>query len=178
MTLKEAKLAGIPTYEDGRPCKIHGKTIRRVQNSQCIQCAKEYGATYRKTEDKARRQRLERARYANIDTIERWLVFPLKSARIRAREKNLPFNLTKQHLSSIWTGMCPIFNTPLSWKVKHGVNPDNMATLDRIVPSKGYVEGNVVFLSNRANRIKNDASSRELFAIANWLATQELLLSI
>lgn len=42
-------------------------------------------------------------------------------------------------------------------------------SLDRIVPSLGYVPGNVAVISHRANRIKSDATADELRAVADWL---------
>lgn len=39
---------------------------------------------------------------------------------------------------------------------------DNIPSVDRIIPSNGYVNGNIIIVSNRANRIKNDATLDEL----------------
>jgi hypothetical protein len=52
--------------------------------------------------------------------------------------------------------------------------------LDRIIPELGYVKHNVVFISNRANSIKNDATERELYDVADWLheRTKEVLNAI
>lgn len=41
-------------------------------------------------------------------------------------------------------------------------------TLDRIVPSRGYVVGNVAVISMRANRLKSDASVAELQALVSY----------
>jgi hypothetical protein len=38
----------------------------------------------------------------------------------------------------------------------------NSPSLDKIIPSKGYIKGNVWVISNRANTLKNDASLQEL----------------
>ena len=45
----------------------------------------------------------------------------------------------------------------------------NSAHLDRFDPHKGYVKGNVAWISGRANRIKYDASLEELKQIVNWM---------
>ena len=42
-------------------------------------------------------------------------------------------------------------------------------TLDRIVPSLGYVPGNVVVISHKANSIKSNATAAEIRAVADWL---------
>lgn len=49
-----------------------------------------------------------------------------------------------------------------------GTNP-NSATLDRLIPKLGYVPGNVAVISDRANRIKADATVEEITAVADWL---------
>ena len=67
-----------------------------------------------------------------------------------------------------WTGVCPALGIVIDIALA-GREDDQAAELDRIVPSKGYIKGNVVFLSRRANRIKNDARPEELRSIANWL---------
>ena len=82
------------------------------------------------------------------------------------KKKGLAYNLDPEYIESIWTGICPIYKVPLVIKDKS--NPYQYA-MDRIVPSKGYVKGNVCFISSRANRIKYDADEEELEAIAKWL---------
>jgi hypothetical protein len=37
----------------------------------------------------------------------------------------------------------------------------------------GYVRGNVTIISNRANRIKNDASLDEVRKVVSWLETKK-----
>lgn len=48
---------------------------------------------------------------------------------------------------------------------------DHSPSLDRIRGDLGYVPGNIIVISNRANRIKSDASIRELRDIASFYAT-------
>ena len=96
----------------------------------------------------------------------------LRNARSRARRDNVPFSLTKEYLLSIATDECPIFHTPFEWGVSglgKGNTKDNCPTLDRILPELGYVEGNVAFLSHRANRIKDNGTMQEHYAIADWI---------
>lgn len=47
----------------------------------------------------------------------------------------------------------------------------NSPSLDRIEPDLGYVAGNAIVISNRANRLKSDATIDELRAIASFYAT-------
>ena len=91
----------------------------------------------------------------------------MRSCRARSKEKGLPFNLTTEYLESIWTNNCPAFGTTLNIDARKGSKEH--AQLDRIIPDLGYVEGNVVWLSERANRIKDDASIEDLERLITWL---------
>ena len=51
---------------------------------------------------------------------------------------------------------------------------DNSPSFDRIDPTKGYVKGNVVVISKRANTIKSNATPAELKRIANFVCSLAL----
>jgi hypothetical protein len=90
--------------------------------------------------------------------------------KARAKELGIPFDLDIDYLENIATDECPIFKTKFVWGLGRGCNNmDQAATLDRIIPELGYVKGNVVFISHLANRIKNNATEVELYAVADWL---------
>jgi hypothetical protein len=82
----------------------------------------------------------------------------LQKAKERAKEKGIPFSLSvlDVHVPT----HCPLLGIKL--KRGRGKRTDNSPSLDRIVPTEGYVKGNVWVISWRANRIKNDASLAEL----------------
>lgn len=79
-----------------------------------------------------------------------------------------PVSITVEHLIDIFPKnlRCPIFNIEMSFAVGSG---DYRIQLDRIDPTKGYVDGNVAWISAKANRSKSDATSEELYKIADWL---------
>ena len=89
-------------------------------------------------------------------------VFERRRRTIRARchARNIFFDLSAAHLEDIWTGQCPVFKTELAVDEAH---------VDRIEPTLGYVDGNVAWLSPRANRIKSDATIEELQSIIDWI---------
>ena len=97
-----------------------------------------------------------------------------RNAKQRAKARDLPFSLTEEYLESIWTGVCPVFQTRLNLP-SHGGNglTPNKPSLDRLVPDKGYVPGNVIWISFRANQIKSDASSADILAVGAWLQQTE-----
>lgn len=92
----------------------------------------------------------------------------LTRAKRRAAKIGVPFELTSSDIEI--PEICPILGIPIGVQQGSGRGPkDNSLSLDRIVPERGYVKGNVAVISQRANRIKNDASSEELRAVADWM---------
>lgn len=92
----------------------------------------------------------------------------LAKARERAKLNNVPIDIDLAYLESIATDKCPIFNHDFVWGQGNGKHPYR-ASLDRIIPELGYIKGNVVFISLKANTVKNDVTEKELYAIADWL---------
>jgi hypothetical protein len=86
----------------------------------------------------------------------------LTRARGRARRRGVPFDLQPEDV--VIPARCPIFGEPLR---RAAGKPDDWSPeLDRIEPARGYVRGNVIVISRRANRIKNDATIGELLRLA------------
>ena len=95
-----------------------------------------------------------------------------QEAKSRAKNKNVPFTITLKYLREIAGDYCPVFGHKFVWgpsRLGKGKTTGNSPSLDRIVPELGYVPENVVFISHNANRIKNNATEKELYAVADWL---------
>jgi hypothetical protein len=90
----------------------------------------------------------------------------MRRAKARAALKGWEFNLEIDDLLPL-PNACPVFGTEL--RVSKVAQDANAYSLDRIDNSKGYVKGNVVVISYRANRLKNDASAEEHERIAKWM---------
>lgn len=87
-----------------------------------------------------------------------------------SKRDNIPFDLDYPFLLSIATDNCPVFNIPFVWEsYGRGYRKIDSPSLDRIIPELGYVKGNVAFISNTANTIKQDVTEKELYAVADWL---------
>lgn len=88
-------------------------------------------------------------------------------ARQRAKELGLACTITREDCAV--PTHCPALGIEL--KVNSGGKgfKDESPSLDRIDPAKGYVPGNVVVISFRANRIKHNATAVEIKAVAEWL---------
>ena len=93
-------------------------------------------------------------------------------ARHRADKCDLEFDLTEEYLEAIWTGYCPVFGTKFNLPGA-ATRTQQTPTLDRVIPHKGYTQGNVVWISDFANRIKQEATSVEIQAVATWLHQTE-----
>lgn len=90
-----------------------------------------------------------------------WLV---SSCKQTAKNKGLPFNLVKEDV--VIPTHCPV----LGIELRMGTNGlqacrDAAPSIDRIVPEKGYVRGNIIVVSFRANRIKSNATADEILAV-------------
>jgi len=92
----------------------------------------------------------------------------LSKTKERAAAQNLPHDIDLEYLESIAGLHCPVFGTPFVWGQGNGKHPYR-PSVDRIIPELGYVKGNVVFISLKANTIKQDVTEKELYAVADWL---------
>lgn len=89
----------------------------------------------------------------------------LRSAKIRAAAKGLPFDLTLDDLPLLTH--CPVFGLEFK-RSRRGESRDATPTLDEIVRGRGYVRGNVVVVSHLANLIKNKATIEQLVQVAKF----------
>lgn len=111
-----------------------------------------------KVRDKQRRDK--------IKEVSPWSNY-LRSAKSRAQKKNVPFNITAADVEAVWTDICPILGIPLVQLP--GQASDNSPSLDRIIPEKGYVKGNIRIISNRANTIKSYGTLEEHRAVVKYM---------
>lgn len=88
----------------------------------------------------------------------------LRMKRANCSRIGVPFELT---FDDVWPipDTCPVLGIPISL---FAVDRDHAFSLDQIRPRQGYVKGNVVSVSFRANRIKNDATPDELRRVAEF----------
>jgi len=123
-------------------------------SSYCSPCKREYQREWYAKARKDKTQRLATKRTTM-----------LSSARKRSIRFSVPFDLSLEDI--IIPTECPILgflmpndNTSIGY---------NSPTLDRLIPSKGYVKGNVEVISMRANMIKSNATHEEIQKVADWV---------
>ena len=94
----------------------------------------------------------------------------LRNAKHRARRNNLPYNLTLEFVEALLmtTKTCPICGVTLvASRSSHNVL--TTPSVDKLIPSRGYVEDNVNIICWRCNSLKNNATPEELRRIADWV---------
>lgn len=79
----------------------------------------------------------------------------------RAKLKGFDFNLELEDIPQI-PKFCPVLGIPIVINEGKCQPTDNSPSVDRIDSKKGYIKGNIRIISNRANRIKADATIEEL----------------
>ena len=94
--------------------------------------------------------------------------FMVQCAKQRAKKAGVPFSITDEDFEI--PEFCPVLGVKLESGTKK--YHDNSPSLDRVVPELGYVPGNIVVMSFRANRIKGDASVEEMEIVLSWLKNQ------
>jgi hypothetical protein len=189
--MKKKAPANVPQMETYYPgdifdrswyCPRHGCYPRRNADDKCIVCAAE----------EAEKSRIEGL----------WVTLA-KDLRDRARERwkedcfrfrtNDSFVLTVEDVEKIIPAdrRCPILGIRFAiaggwepvfkrtkpypiwgWRLRRwGI--DASPALDKIIPSKGYIPGNIAVISTLANRIKNNATDPEILRkVADWMEKQ------
>lgn len=90
----------------------------------------------------------------------------LRAARQRAKRHNIPITITKADI--IVPTHCPVLGIALQ-RNKRGKSLDTSPSLDRLDPLKGYVPGNIMVISMRANQIKSNGTLEEHQKICTYL---------
>ena len=141
-----------------RECeKIIQNTPEKVARRRELELKRRENPEYIKHRNKKDRDR----RHSNVDSYKKAM---LNSAKRRAKEKKLDFNIDISDIEL--PKVCPLLDIPLSI---NSLNREFSYSLDRIDSSKGYIKGNVWVISDRANRLKNNATLEELILLVNNL---------
>ena len=104
-------------------------------------------------------------------SVPQYLKHRQRALKSRSREAGIAFDLPGAYLAELYEqqqGKC--FYTDEEMKVyfgtkKSGARRDSLS-IDKIIPERGYVKGNVVLCIMRANRVKFDCTLEE---VARWM---------
>jgi hypothetical protein len=86
------------------------------------------------------------------------------SAKKRAKAKGLEFNIDETDI--LVPTHCPYLGIELTHSRPRGDSRRDIASLDRIDPTKGYIKGNIEVISWLANTMKNNATPELLVKFA------------
>ena len=164
---KDAESAGLTQYFTGDPCSNGHIAPRNVKFMNCLVCHRE---------DALARQRAKRAyspeefrantRQRRVDNPVRTMFLQSKS---RAKKNGIPFSITQDDIRI--PDDCPCCSRRMQDRqggYKNGPT-DSSPSLDRFVAHLGYTPGNVAVICWRCNRLKMNASVKELREILAWM---------
>lgn len=89
-------------------------------------------------------------------------LYLFNKAKRRAKKENREFNIELTDI--VIPNLCPV----LGIKIGPLMGKHQGATIDRIDNSKGYIKGNILVISKRANTLKSDATKHELAKLAKF----------
>lgn len=192
ITRNQAIEQGKKYYFTGVPCKNNHTDNRYTKHRACVSCLRDNNTQFRNSNPERAREHYRKSAKQQYDknpqknnqgtmcwrqknradylasckrVYEKQKTTPqirmLQGAKNRAKKYGLPFDITAKDI--IIPECCPVLGHLLDRKSR-----DSTPSLDRIVPQKGYVKGNIIVISCRANVIKNNATVDEIFAVANF----------
>lgn len=90
----------------------------------------------------------------------------LSGAKHRAKRLGIAFSITVDDLTPL-PHTCPVLGLELDYDCRT-IQP-NSPSIDRFIPEKGYVPGNVSIISNKANAMKHNGSLEEHRKLLAWM---------
>jgi hypothetical protein len=117
------------------------------------------------------RVRATKARYdqRRRDDPATWARHMACSLRGRCKRKGLPFDVSAADLLALIpeSRLCPALGIPL---IFGGKLSGNSPSIDRLIPSLGYVRSNIAIISHKANSMKQDCvNPDELRRLADFM---------
>lgn len=106
----------------------------------------------------------ENKKYRNSEKGKKKMIF--LRAMDRAKKNNLPFNLTEDDI--IIPQFCPVLGIEIKLDNPYGLH-ESSPSIDRIIPEKGYVKGNIAIISMKANTMKNNGTLEEHIKLVEWM---------
>lgn len=114
----------------------------------------------------------EKHRIIETRSKERYWASPwmkmVNAARLRAKKKNLPFDLTFEWAEQRWTGFCELTGIPFSPRYNTSAGLFS-PSIDKIDPKKGYVQSNSRFILFAVNNLKHDGTDEAMYLVAEAL---------
>lgn len=94
------------------------------------------------------------------------------AAKERANKSGIPFDIELSDI--VIPDSCPVLGISIDKRLGRGRRKPDSPSLDKFIPEKGYVKGNVQVISWRANWLKNNGTVEEWIKIAKWCQQEEV----
>jgi hypothetical protein len=148
-------------------CKVCRKAYRELNKDKLNSKAKLYRELKKEDIASWRSKNKEYLRTYRARNPEKAMYGRIKT---KCKLEGIPFNLEVTDI--VIPTHCPILGIPLSLSNTSG-QVDTSPSLDKYIPSLGYVKGNVNVISMRANVIKNSATTAEVRKLLKWMEEQD-----
>jgi hypothetical protein len=171
------ELKKCPKCKIEKPAKVEefGKDLKRKDciGYYCLLCARKLARErYQRNIERRRMKSKEWAQNnpeKRSETGKKWRrenpkATWLGGAKQRAKDKGIPWDNDISDI--VIPDFCPILGIPLFRGV--GKHSPNSPSLDKFIPSLGYVKGNRWVISYRANIMKSDATLEEIVLLGKW----------
>ena len=153
MTLEKKQITCIKCGETKPSDEFYYHRIRKYYMKTCKKCNSKICATYQKSQRTI--NDLGYITQHRASEIRR----NCKYKTNRECASNLTALLRQQW--ELQKGLCFYTGLPMELTNDYHTNP-NVMTVDRVDPTKGYIEGNIVWCCSLANRMKQDMSIEKL----------------
>jgi len=146
------------------------KEAYRARNKEYREKNKEYYKEYREKNKEAIAAYHKEYRekwMTNMDH-HRFFLRRLSYYKDRSQKLKIDCNIDASYLKEIFPTdkKCPALGMPFKVGYKDGIS--NSPSLDRIEPSKGYIKGNVIWVSMLANMIKTSATPEQIIRVGEF----------
>jgi hypothetical protein len=164
-------------YRDGhKPEQKQRHAAWRAKNREhALQRKKEWHAAHRETQNakriahyhahkqESRKMSAKARQTARI--ITPWIAL-LHSAKCRAKDRDIPFSLTKEWAQERWTGRCEVSGLSFSLGGRDCGPKVYSPSIDQIEAKKGYTPDNCRFVIWAVNALKHDGTDDDMYLIA------------
>lgn len=147
---------------------LYKKEARTRESKQARNKRLQYKREWYHTNRESILPQMKRARTGK----EGYLKTMLSSAKKRAKESNLQFDIDLEYLLSIATDHCPVDGLPFDWNRELDTNknlPLATPSLDRIDSSQGYVKENVRIIGWKWNAKKSNMNLDDLLLLVKYV---------
>ncbi len=166
---ENAKRLGLKRYYTGKRCK-YGHVAERWVTGRCVECFKDYYDSNTPKWQQWRNNNLERNKEVSRRNTNKWRLqdpekMLLSQIRSRCKRNNIPCTITEDDIR--FPTHCPILGIELFVGIGKG-SQQNSPSVDRIIPGRGYIPGNVQVISKLANSMKNAGTLDDCIRLGEW----------